>query len=436
MHRILIALLAAFDALVAALAGLAVALAPLTLLWALTLGAGADWSALWTAAARIWQLGNLVPLSVSLDDDAIVALGLPDDGGTFGLSLAPLAFAVFSVLFAARSGRRAVRSGAGATGVLAGIAATAAIAAIVQLTSATAVVAAETWQAVALPVAVYGAGAVAGAWVEGWAEGDGGLVDAVRARVDAWPSKWREVPSLAVRGSAVAVTGVVGASAIAVVVSAALRADEVVALFERAQADALGATAIALAQLAYVPTLIGWALAWVAGPGFAVGAGTAVSPAGTQLGVVPGIPALGLLPEQGSPWLLLVLLAPVAAGAAAGWLARSLLVAEWRIDPPEQPEYANEAPREPVSPRLVLAVAIAALSGAAAALVAAVTAGSMGPGRLAAVGADPGPVALAVGLEVLVGAAILLLAPRSRATAGDEAERDAAEQGPSGAPLD
>ena len=38
--------------------------------------------------------------------------------------------------------------------------------------------------------------------------------------------------------------------------------------------------------------------------------------------------------------------------------------------------------------------------------------GSLGPGRLTEVGPDPGAVALAVGLETLVGVAILLLSPR------------------------
>lgn len=436
MHRILIALLAAFDALVAAAVGLVVVLAPLTLLWAFTFGVDADWSALWPATARVWQLAALVPVSFAFDDDTVVALGLPADGASFALSLAPLALTAFAAIFAARSARRAVRGGAGATGVLAGTAVTAAIAAVVLVTSANPLATVEPWQAVVLPALVYGAGAFAGAWTEAWNEGDGGVVDALRERVDSWSSKWRELPSLAVRGAAIALAGIVGAASLAVVVAVLLRADEVIALFERAQVDALGATAVALAQLAYLPTLIGWAVSWIAGPGFAVGTATAVSPAGTQLGVVPGIPMLGLLPEQGSPWLLLVLLLPVAAGAAAGWAVRSALVAEWEADPPEAPEFANDPPREPVSPRIALAAAIAALAGAGAALIASLSSGAIGPGRLATVGADPGPVALAVGLEVLLGAAILLLAPRAHATEGTDRAEASANEGAVRTPVD
>ena len=73
-------------------------------------------------------------------------------------------------------------------------------------------------------------------------------------------------------------------------------------------------------------------MAFVAGPGFAVGAGTAVSPAGTQLGVIPGVPVLGALPESSTPWLLLLALLPVALGALAGWITRSRLAAPTDAD--------------------------------------------------------------------------------------------------------
>src|SRR5690606_37713049 len=40
----------------------------------------------------------------------------------------------------------------------------------------------------------------------------------------------------------------------------------------------MGTIALVLGQLAYVPTMVVWALAWLAGPGFAVGQGTLFSP--------------------------------------------------------------------------------------------------------------------------------------------------------------
>nr|NVP72911.1 hypothetical protein [Vibrio cholerae O1 biovar El Tor] len=57
MNRLLVALLAAVDALIAAAVGIAAALAPLTILWTVALGTGADWTALWPASVRLWQFG-------------------------------------------------------------------------------------------------------------------------------------------------------------------------------------------------------------------------------------------------------------------------------------------------------------------------------------------------------------------------------------------
>jgi hypothetical protein len=78
----------------------------------------------------------------------------------------------------------------------------------------------------------------------------------------------------------------------------------------------------------------------------------------------------------------------------------------------------------PIGARLVITLGIALLSAAGAAILAAVASGSMGPGRLAVMGPSPGPVALAVGVEVIVGAGILLLAPRAhKKTAPDTSTR-------------
>ena len=111
MNRLLVALLAAVDALVAASVGVAAALAPLTVLWVFGLGGGADWGALWSASVRVWQLGQLVPLEIALPPEYLNATGIPAEAATFWLSLAPLAFTTFTAVFAARSGGRAARAG-------------------------------------------------------------------------------------------------------------------------------------------------------------------------------------------------------------------------------------------------------------------------------------------------------------------------------------
>ncbi|KQP69333.1 hypothetical protein ASF40_15695 [Microbacterium sp. Leaf288] len=482
MHRLIVALLASVDAVIAAAVGLAVTLAPLTLLWVFGFGGGADWGVLWPSAVSVWQLGNLVPLTITLPPDYLAATGIDAGAASFVLSLAPLAFAGFTAIFAARSGARASHADAWLTGVLTSSAVFALVTTGAALTGANDVARAETWQAILVPTLVFALPALVAAVVTEWSEAGSGAIARLRDRVEAVPHGWGEVPALVARGTAVVVVGLVGVGAAVAAVALFARAGQIVALFQAGDVDPIGATVITLAQLAYVPTLAVWGMSFVAGPGFAVGTGTAVSPAGTQVGVIPGLPVLGAVPESTTSWLLLLALLPIALGALAGWIARSRLLhargsfrersphplhaalarraeppgawaqlqpapaagaASSRFDagktaalsgllsgaPSEEPgadahlDAHVDAPEDPIGARLVVTAGIALLSGGAAALLAWAASGSLGPGRLAEFGPDAGPVALAVGLEVLLGAAILLLSPRS-AGGGNSAAQD------------
>lgn len=402
MHRLIVALLASVDAAIAVAVGLAATLAPLTLLWVFGFGGGADWGTLWPTAVSVWQLGNLVPLTITLPPEYLAATGIAADAASFVVSLAPLAFAVFTAVFAARSGVRASRADAWISGVASSTVVFGALATGVALTGANELATVAIWQAILVPTLVFALPAVTAAVVTEWVEAGVGGVARLRDRVESLSHGWAVTPALIARGAAVVVVGLVGLGAAVAAVAVFGRAGQIVALFQAGDADVLGATVLTLAQLAYVPTLAVWGMSFVAGPGFAVGEGTSVSPAGTQVGVVPGVPALGALPESTTPWLLLLALLPIGLGALAGWIARSRLVHAG----------TSRASEDPVAARLAITAGIALLSGAAAALLAFAASGSLGPGRLAQFGPDPGPVALAVGLEVLVGAAILLLSPR------------------------
>ena len=493
MHRLIVAILAAVDAAIAAAVGIAATLAPLTLLWVFGFGDAADWVALWPASSVIWQFGNLVPLDITIPGDYLAVAGIGQDAASFTLSLAPLAFAGFTAIFAARSGARASQADAWITGVLVGSGTFAALAAIVALTSGNGVAAVDLWQAILFPSLVFALPALVAAVVTEWREAGSGIIARLRDRVEAAPDGWGAAPGLVARGAAVVVVGLIGLGAVITAVALIVRGGEVIALYESAHLDVLGATVVTLAQLAYLPTIIVWGLSFVAGPGFAVGAGSSVSPAGTQVGVVPGIPILGIIPESTTPWLLLLALGPIALGALAGWIARSRLVAgspfrsataataeaptaepstapaaatdparasvlaglladtaasreteavPGAVDGPAPEEAAAADPREdPIGARVVVAGGIAVLAAAAAALLAFVASGSIGPGALSEMGPEPGPVALAVGLEVIVGAGILLLTPRAQrrprrtaaAAAGGAVAAESADGEPSAA---
>ena len=213
MHRLTVAILAAVDAAIAAAVGLAATLAPLTLLWIFALGGAADWATIWPATGAIWQLGHAVPLSISLPAEYLSATGIDEAAASFSLSLAPLAFAGFTAIFAARSGVRASHAESWVTGVAGGTVVFAALAALVALSTANDVAATEPWQAVLLPTAVFALPALLAAIVTEWREARSGGIARLRDRVEADRDGWGEVPALAFRGAAVALVGMLGLGA-------------------------------------------------------------------------------------------------------------------------------------------------------------------------------------------------------------------------------
>ena len=171
-------------------------------------------------------------------------------------------------------------------------------------------------------------------------------------------------------------------------------------LQEALEPGRLGTVALVLGQLAYLPTLIVWVLAWLLGPGFAVGTGTVFSPTEVVTGPLPAIPLLGALPAPGSPGLGWWVLAGIAVGAAIGaWLHRQRFEETWW-----------RAALSGVVAALVTAVVAAVLTEAAA--------GSIGPGRMSQVGASPPDVAGAVAWQVALGAVVVLLAAHPQVHAG------------------
>ncbi|MFS0868100.1 DUF6350 family protein [Microbacterium sp. 179-B 1A2 NHS] len=419
MNRLLVFLLAALDALIVVAVGVALVLAPMTLLWAFGLGLEADWSALWPVSGTVWQLGHFVPVEVSLPEELLLLGGLSEQAGEFGVSLAPSALAVFTAVLGYRSGARAARAGAWPTGVGAGTLVVAVLASVIAATSATQVATVPPVGAILAPALVFGVPALIGALVRAWSDGDGGLVDAVSDRL---PDAVQDAVDAAVRGLAICLTGLVGLGALLLALLFVLRGGEIVALTQAAHADLLGVVVLSLGAAFYLPTLVVWFAGFVAGPGFAVGTGTAVSPAGTSLGPIPGIPVLGVVPESTSTWLLLLALLVVGVGAFAGWFVRGMLL-------------TGQPDAESLRPRIVALAGLAVGSALGAATLAWAAQGALGPGRMAELGPEPGALALAVGLEIGLGAAIMLFSPRP----ADEYSGEPAPVSPevsSAAPLD
>ncbi|MDM7831931.1 cell division protein PerM [Cellulomonas edaphi] len=156
---------------------------------------------------------------------------------------------------------------------------------------------------------------------------------------------------------------------------------------------AVGGTVLAFGELSFAPNLVVWAIAWIAGPGFAVGAGTHFAPHEVVAGPMPAVPILGALPSNTLPglWSFATPLLLAGLGAAAGWYVhRRIAGPRWW---------------HPVA-------ACACVAGVAAALVSVLVvlaSGGIGPGRMAHVGASALLVGIAVAWPLLFGSAAVAL---------------------------
>jgi hypothetical protein len=122
------------------------------------------------------------------------------------------------------------------------------------------------------------------------------------------------------RAVLLAVSGLLGAGVLMLLVLLATTIDDQSALFDSLAPGVVGGGVLTLLQLALLPLLAVWALVVLLGGTVGVGTGTAISLDGSQTGVLPALPVLSALPAPGDfpawTWALLIVPAiPVALGA-------------------------------------------------------------------------------------------------------------------------
>lgn len=246
--------------------------------------------------------------------------------------------------------------------------------------------------------------ATIGAAVLGVVFGGGALLCAASAVVARGGEPLARIPeelrAAAVGGGAVAMSLLaVGAG----LVSGALALDFSAAatVADSLRAGVVGGAIFLLFGVLLLPNACLLAVAFLVGPGFSLGTGTLVSPAGVTLGAVPAFPLLAALPDEGTPavWTAALVALPVVAGAVGAAVALR-----------RYPVYGLD--RAALRGGLVGSV-----GGAATGLLTVLGGGSVGPGRLAEVGAPALEVALtaavAAGLGGAIGGVIVRLLDRS-----------------------
>ncbi len=344
--------------------------------WATASDSGADAPDAVATALQAWLVGHHAHLAVPGGELALVPLGL---------TALPLALLHTATL---RAGRAAgVHGRSGVLALACSVTATyAVLATFVALL-------ARTDAVQALPVSAF----VGAAGVAALGSGSG----AVRA-TGSWAGVTRRLPLLvraALPAAAAALAALVAGGALLAGASLAVHHQQAALLFDGLDAGIGGGVLLAVLCLLYAPTAAVWGLAYVVGPGFAVGAGTSVSLTGTDLGAVPAFPLLAALPQEPGPaWGPLVLVVPLLAGVLAGLLARR--------------GGAGSAPGwRPVAEVSAMAGGLVA---AAVMVLSLLASGPAGPGRLVDTGPTWWATGSAAGLEVAAGMAAALLVLRRR----------------------
>jgi hypothetical protein len=417
MSRAVVALLAAFEALITAAIGIGVALAPLSLVWAIQYHMAASWAVIWRAAADAWLLGLGVDAHVDLDRLTALSLGLPGAVPGFTVTIAGLGVALFTVLMGARVGRRAAETPFVLAGAVAAVVAFALTAWIVALTARADVFGPVVGQAAPVGGLTFALGVAIGVafdWARNRAHVPAALTRALRPDV-------RAAVTASLRGAAAAVALVVAASGLFVALLIFAHFGKAVSLYEGLQAGYLGGVTLTLAQLAFLPNAVLWAMSWLVGPGFTLG-GAAVAPGSGVHAGLPGVPLLAIVPSHSPAIAYALVVVPVLAGAASGFLThRTLRTATPPFDTPL--DLVLVAAGSAVSGGLILA-ALAACSG-----------GTLAPGALAHLGPSAWETGVFGGLELGVGMGIGLAVghlrgqsldwtPLQRPHADEHGERD------------
>lgn len=397
ISRPLTAVFAALEALLVLAIGIALVLVPLTILWIVQFGFGADWAIFWRASVDTWLIGHGVDVTFTLDPALAAGLGLPGAELPFTVSIAVLGFALLTTLLGVRAGRRIAETRYRVLGSLVAVGTFAVASLVVTATALDSLARPSLVQAAILPVLFFGGGLFIGTRLT---LRELGITPRSRL-LDAIPPLPREVLATALRGGGAIVALLLAVASVATALALLFSYASVITLYESLHGEILGGALVTMGQLALLPTVVIWTASWLVGPGFALGTGSLVSPLATSVGPIPAIPLLGALPSGDSAFGFVGILVPIVSAFLVGaWFGPGI--------------------RRRLDGRMVVvaAVAMGLAAGVILGVLAGFASGAAGPGRLV----DVGPNAWAVGgwaaLQCAIGATIGVLAahriPRPR----------------------
>jgi hypothetical protein len=387
--------IAALQALIVASIGIGLTIAPLTLTWLLEGDGSTSWLVALQVAVFAFLLATGVPVEISAGK--LLGFEFPD----FAINVMPLGLTLLMALLVIRVGYRlsaassiwpAWVGGAVSFGLI-GLGSSA-------LVNSDAVYVGE-WEPLVIPAVFFGGllvlSSTLGSRYEMFEGANGAEAKEriwIRSQFENLYAKlhWslRSVLSPAARVGLGVVATMAAVSAIMIALALGFGWIEVVRLYEGLRVSVLGGVMVTLGQLAILPNLIVYAMAWLAGPGFAIGLGSSVSPFASQLGPMPAFPVFAALPTGGFDRGLLFALIPVLAAFVGTLLVRKHVdQIRW--------EYATR-----FTASIALAGVSALIAASSAMLLAAMASGSLGPGRFELVGVNVFQFGLVIFIEVLI----------------------------------
>lgn len=195
----------------------------------------------------------------------------------------------------------------------------------------------------------------------------------------AWVIGWRGAGLLLVTGLAIVVLRIL------------VSLDEVLRIHGEYGLNLAAGATVVLAQVLLLGNAATWALAFLAGPGFSIAAGSVISPAAAHPGLMPLVPVLGALPgEEDYPTAMFaVVLIPFLCGVVIGrWVDREL-------------EFFGNTRARLLATSMAAAIAVGAIG-----LLTWLGNGSVGVERLSSVGPAVLPVVGALLVEVVAGGVV------------------------------
>ena len=372
---------------------LGVVLVPLSLVWLLENNPDVDWLVAFRAAADFWLLSHGTGLVVP--EGEILGLLVP----AFVVTLVPLGMTIWLARSFYNAGKRFLAARSLWPGWLGGSLVYGVAALGISTAAYDGAIYPVAWQGVFFPTILFLTFQILGSVFgqpdeifEGDVLDQSPERDRIRGALNSLRLKlhWsiRSIMGPAFRAGTAITVMLLAVSAFTLAVLIAISWIDITRLYESVQVSILGAIVLTIGQLALIPNLVIFGAAWFTGVGFSIGAGSLISPLGSQVGPLPTIPVLGALPvgqlEFGMISIVVVLLAAFIATLAIRKSADEIRF-----------EFATAW-----TAAISLGLSIALVTSLQMALLATIASGSAGPGRLVQVGVSPWLLALVVFVEV------------------------------------